>query len=372
MGVAAATRRRHAVFHRLRVSRVDRLTDDAVAVTFAVPAELAEDYRFRPGQHLTVRCTLDGVEVRRNYSICTSAVGGPLRVAVKRLAGGTFSAYAVESLAVGDELEVMTPTGTFTVPLDPGQARHYAAIAAGSGITPVLSILSTVLDVEPESRCTLLYGNRTSSSVLFLDELADLKDRWPSRLQLVHVLSRESPGVDLCHGRMDAERLPRLLAALLPPSTVDEWLLCGPAGLVRTAREVLAASGVPARNVRFELFHAAEAEEQPRGAEPAVGGAALAGAPGSSEVTALLDGRATTFPLARDGERILDAVLRLRGDAPYACKGGVCGTCRARLVEGRVEMARGVALAEEEIAAGVVLTCQSHPASDRVVVDFDA
>jgi ring-1,2-phenylacetyl-CoA epoxidase subunit PaaE len=358
--------RRHAVFHRLRVSHVDSLTDDAVAVTFAVPDGLREEYRFQPGQHLTVRCTLDGAEVRRNYSICTSAVDGPLRVAVKRLPGGTFSRYALETLRPGDELEVMTPTGNFTVPLDPALARHYVAVAAGSGITPVLAILSTVLAVQPGSRCTLLYGNRTTASVMFLEELADLKDRYLDRFALVHVLSREPQEVGLCHGRLDGEKLRRMLDLLVPPSTVDDWLLCGPYQMVQAARGVLAETGVPAGRVHFELYHA-EAEPPYRRSESRMDGSA-----GGSEVTVVLDGRATTFRLERDGERILDAALRLRGDAPYACKGGVCGTCRARLMAGEVRMARNFALAAEEVAAGVVLACQSHPASDRVVLDFDS
>ena len=356
---------RRAVFHPLRVSHVDRLTDDAVTVTFAVPDELREEYRFQPGQHLTVRRVLAGAEVRRNYSICASAVDGPLRVAVKRLPGGVFSRYVVESLRPGDELDVMTPTGTFTVPLEPGLVQHYVAVAAGSGITPVLSILSTVLAAQPGSRCTLLYGNRTTSSVMFLDELADLKDCYPDRFALLHVLSREPQQVELCNGRLDHTKLRLLLSLLVPPSTVDEWLLCGPYPMVQAAREVLDATGVPGRQVHFELFHG---EPEPLRAPVE---STMEGTAGGSEVTVVLDGRATTFRLDREGERILDATLRLRGDAPYACKGGVCGTCRARLVAGDVRMAQNYALTADEVAAGVVLACQSHPASDRVVLDFD-
>ncbi|MBI1758023.1 MAG: phenylacetate-CoA oxygenase/reductase subunit PaaK [Actinobacteria bacterium] len=355
---------RRAVFHPLTVAGVQPLTDDSVVLTFAVPAELREDYRFLPGQHLALRCELDGAEVRRTYSICSPASGAPLRVAVKRLPGGAFSAYAHDRLVAGDRLDVMTPTGTFTVPIDPTHAKHYAAVAAGSGITPVLSILATVLAEEPGSRCTLLYGNRSTSSVMFLEELADLKDRYPTRLQLVHVLSREQPEVELLAGRLDRVKLPLLLDALVEPTTVDEWLLCGPFEMVQDARAVLSSAGVDPARVHFELFHVGD--EPPRPAATAV-----ADDGSECDVTVVLDGRASTFPMERRGERILDVALRWRPDAPYSCRSGVCGTCRARLREGRVEMVRNFALEADEIAAGVVLACQAQPDSERVVLDFD-
>jgi ring-1,2-phenylacetyl-CoA epoxidase subunit PaaE len=354
---------RHAVFHPLEVAAVERLTDDAVAVTFAVPEELAEAYRFAPGQHLTLRCELAGDDVRRNYSICSPATSGELRIGVKRLPGGVFSNYAFERLRPGDVIEVMTPSGRFTAPLDPKQAKHYCAIAAGSGITPVLSILATALEVERQSRATLVYGNRTSRSVMFLEELEDLKDRYLDRFQLLHVLSREHQEAELLNGRIDEAKLKVLLDSLVPPETVDEWFLCGPADMIETARTVLLERGVEPAHVHRELFHVGPAPARPAPETGAVSDMA--------EVTVLLDGRASTFSLSPSGETILDATLAVRSDAPYACKNGMCGTCRAKVVEGQAAMDHNYALEDEELAAGFVLACQSHPATDRVTLDFD-
>jgi ring-1,2-phenylacetyl-CoA epoxidase subunit PaaE len=360
------TGRRHGTFHLLRVAAVERLTDDAVAITFAVPDELREMYAFDAGQHLTLRTAVSGEEVRRNYSICAPATDGRLRIGVKRLAGGAFSTHATSTLQVGDEVEVMTPTGRFSPRLDPAQSRHYAAIAAGSGITPVISIVATALKVEPRSTVTLVYGNRTAGSVMFLEELADLKDRYPDRFRLLHVLSREPQEAELLSGRLDPPRLRRLLESLVPPETVDEWFLCGPFAMVEGAREVLAEAGVGTEHVHTELFHV-EGEAPRESASPEEVRAA-----GSSSVRVTLDGRASTVQVPRTGVRILDAVLAVRSDAPYACKGGVCGTCRARLVSGEVSMARNYALDPEEVGAGFVLACQSVPVSEDVELDFDA
>ena len=360
------TGRRHGTFHPLRVAAVEPLTDDAVAITFAVPDDLRAAYSFDAGQHLTLRTDVGGEEVRRNYSICAPATEGRLRIGVKRLDGGAFSTHATSTLQVGDEVEVMTPTGRFSPRLDPAQSRHYAAIAAGSGITPVISIVATALEVEPTSTVTLVYGNRTAGSVMFLEELADLKDRYPDRFRLVHVLSRETQEAELLSGRLDPPRLRRLLAALLPPETVDEWFLCGPFAMVEGAREVLAEAGVGADHVHAELFHV-EGEAPRESASPEEVRAA-----GSSSVRVTLDGRASTVQVPRTGVRILDAVLAVRADAPYACMGGVCGTCRAKLVTGEVSMARNYALDPEETAAGFVLACQSVPVSEDVELDFDA
>jgi ring-1,2-phenylacetyl-CoA epoxidase subunit PaaE len=360
------TGRRHGTFHLLRVAAVEPLTDDAVAITFAVPDELREMYAFDAGQHLTLRTAVSGEEVRRNYSICAPATDGRLRIGVKRLAGGAFSTHATSTLQVGDEVEVMTPTGRFSPRLDPAQSRHYAAIAAGSGITPVISIVATALKVEPRSTVTLVYGNRTAGSVMFLEELADLKDRYPDRFRLLHVLSREPPEAELLSGRLDPPRLRRLLESLVPPETVDEWFLCGPFAMVEGAREVLAEAGVGTEHVHTELFHV-EGEAPRESASPEEVRAA-----GSSSVRVTLDGRASTVQVPRTGVRILDAVLAVRSDAPYACKGGVCGTCRARLVSGEVSMARNYALDPEEVGAGFVLACQSVPVSEDVELDFDA
>jgi len=367
---ASPSAHRHAVFHGLTVAEVERITEDAVAITFAVPDELRDEYVYQPGQHLTVRCELAGDDVRRNYSICSAATSGTLRIGVKRLPGGAFSTYAFEQLRPGDSLDVMTPSGRFTVPLAPEQARHYCAIAAGSGITPILSIMATALEVEPHSRVTLVYGNRTSRSVMFLEELEDLKDRYLERVQFLHILSREHQEAELLNGRIDDTKLKVLLDSLVPPETIDEWFLCGPAGMIETARAALLERGVEAGRIHRELFHAGPvAPRPPAEAAPVTAGTAVIGA---ADISILLDGRTSTFPLAPGAEPILDAALAVRPDAPYACKNGMCGTCRAKVVEGTVEMDHNYALEDDELAGGFVLACQAHPTSDRVTLDFDA
>jgi len=347
----------HATFHDLRVGHIERLTDDSVSVTFEVPDELVADYAFTQGQHLAVRWGAD--DARRNYSIC-SPVGGPLRIGVKRIPDGTFSAYALETMKVGDTLEVMTPAGRFTTALNPAHDKHYALIAAGSGITPIISIVSTILATEPESQVTLLYGNRTTRTVMFLEELEDLKNRYPERFQLMHFLSREQQEVELFNGRLDDDRIKRVLEVLLPAATVDEWFLCGPYELVTGGREVLVETGVDPNHIHLELFHAEAIKRRREEAGAAVG----------AKVTATLDGRESVLDVAAD-EPILDAMLKVRADAPYACKGGVCGTCRARVLAGSVEMASNFALEPDELERGYVLTCQSYPTTDEVVVDYD-
>lgn len=346
-------------FSTLRVAAVDRLTSDSVALTFDVPPALEEQFRFRPGQHLTLRRVVEGEDLRRTYSLCTSAVAGPLRVAVKRLDGGAFSGWVIDSLSAGEELEVLPPAGRFGPAVDPARALRYGLVAAGSGITPLLSIAATVLDVEPGSEVVLVYGNRTSADVMLLEELSDLKDRFPDRLQVLHVLSREEQGSELLSGRLDRQRLERLLDTVLVG--VDEWYLCGPFGVVTGAQQLLLDRGVPERSVHVELFHADAAP--PRVRENIT-------AAGTSAVTVVLHGRSTTVDVAPDGPSVLDAVLAVRADAPYACKGGVCGTCRARCVSGEVEMDVNYALEPDELAAGVVLTCQSHPVTDQVRLEF--
>ncbi|MFI6825903.1 1,2-phenylacetyl-CoA epoxidase subunit PaaE [Kribbella sp. NPDC050241] len=355
--------RRRAVFHPLKVAAIEAITDDSVAITFEVPPELAEEYEFSAGQHLTIRRA--GEEVRRSYSICSPAGSGVLRIGVKRIPGGEFSAYAANGLKVGDELEVMTPLGRFGTTLDPANAKHYAFVAAGSGITPVLSLVATILSVESSSRVTLLYGNRTAGSVMFADELADLKDRYAERFHLVHVLSRESTEVELFSGRIDADRLGRMFATILPLESVDEWFLCGPYAMVVGAQELLLGEGVAREHVHAELFHvgdeapAAPVEEAPTDENAA-------------QVTVILDGRRSTFALAEHSKAVLDATLAVRSDAPFACKGGVCGTCRAKVLGGSVRMDTNWALEPDEIRAGYVLTCQSHPTTPTVTLDYDA
>ncbi|HEX3221902.1 MAG TPA: 1,2-phenylacetyl-CoA epoxidase subunit PaaE [Nocardioides sp.] len=355
----------HSVFHPLTVASIEPVTDDSVAITFEVPEDLREDYAFSHGQHLTVRTELAGDDVRRNYSICSPAGSGVLRVAVKRLPGGAFSEHALDVLRPGDVLDVMTPSGRFFTELDPAHRKHYVCVAAGSGITPVLSIVASVLAAEPRSSVTLLYGNRTHSSVMFLEELEDLKDSYPDRFQLLHVLSREPQEVELFSGRLDADRMGRILDGLLPPDTVDEWFLCGPFEMVSDLRKLLVKEGVPKKQIHAEVFHVESG--------PPVRRAPVETPEGEgAKVTITLDGRRSTFSLPADGPAVLDAALRVRADAPFACKGGVCGTCRAKVVEGTVEMDTNWALEPDEVEKGYVLTCQSHPTSDTVVLDYDA
>jgi ring-1,2-phenylacetyl-CoA epoxidase subunit PaaE len=355
----------HSVFHPLTVASIEPVTDDSVAITFEVPEDLREDYAFSHGQHLTVRTELAEDDVRRNYSICSPAGSGVLRVAVKRLPGGAFSEHALDVLRPGDVLDVMTPSGRFFTELDPAHRKHYVCVAAGSGITPVLSIVASVLAAEPRSSVTLLYGNRTHSSVMFLEELEDLKDTYPERFQLLHVLSREPQEVELFSGRLDADRMGRILDGLLPPDTVDEWFLCGPFEMVSDLRKLLVKEGVPKKQIHAEVFHVESG--------PPVRRAPVETPEGEgAKVTITLDGRRSTFSLPADGPAVLDAALRVRADAPFACKGGVCGTCRAKVVEGTVEMDTNWALEPDEVEKGYVLTCQSHPTSDTVVLDYDA
>jgi ring-1,2-phenylacetyl-CoA epoxidase subunit PaaE len=348
-------------FHPLRVAAVAPLTDDSVAISFAVPPELADDYRFVHGQHLTIRGD-DGE--RRSFSICTTPRSGVLTIGVKKLPGGAFSEGVVDTLHVGDELDVMTPAGRFTTQLDPASTKTYVAIAAGSGITPIISIVSTILQEEPGAQVMLVYANRTHRTVMFLDDLHDLKDRFPERFQLVHVLSREQQDVELFSGRLDGDRLSRILKSLLPAEDVDAWFLCGPQQMVVDLRQVILDHGVDASAIHTELFHA---DPVPRTSEPA-----SSSVEGAAHVTIRLDGRSSDFDLRPDGVGVLEAALEVRSDLPFACRGGVCGTCRAKLVEGTVAMDVNYALEPEEMAEGYVLTCQSHPTSERVVLDYDA
>ncbi|MFC4785704.1 1,2-phenylacetyl-CoA epoxidase subunit PaaE [Nocardioides sp. MAHUQ-72] len=351
---------RTAAFHTLTVAAVERLTDDAVAVTFEVPEELAEAFAFEAGQSLTLRRTIDGQEHRRSYSICAPAGARP-RIGVREIPDGLFSRWLVHEVTPGTEIEVQTPAGSFRA--DPATGGRHLCIAAGSGITPMLSIASTVLG-HPDAEVTLLYGNRTSGSVMFAEELGDLKNRYGPRFSMVHVLSREPREVELFSGRLDADRLRRLLSVLVPVGSMDHVWLCGPFAMINDARAVLEELGVPAERVHFELFYVDEPPPELHRAGPVVSGE-------TSDVTVVLDGLSATSPMPRD-QTILDAAQAARSDLPFACKGGVCGTCRALVRDGEVDMRRNYALEEAEVEAGFVLTCQSYPVSDCVTVDFDA
>jgi ring-1,2-phenylacetyl-CoA epoxidase subunit PaaE len=344
-------------FHPLTVARVDPLTGDSAAVTFDVPDRLRDTFAFAPGQSVTIR---RGAQ-RRSYSIC-SVKGRPPRIGVREVAGGAVSRWLVHEVRPGDVIDVQAPSGSFTPDLDvPG---HHFLIAAGSGITPVLSIAGSVLAANDKSSVTLLYGNRRADSVMFAEELADLKDAYPARLCLIHVLSREPQEVELFSGRLDPGRLRVLLPVTADLAAVDHWWLCGPFAMVQGAIGVLTDLGVPRERIHRELFYV---EDTP---PPGATHADAPAGPGA-EVTVLLDGRASTATVPA-GTPVLDGAQRVRPDLPFACKGGVCGTCRARLVSGEVTMRRNYALEQDEVDAGFVLTCQAVPASDRITVDYDA
>ncbi|AGL18250.1 1,2-phenylacetyl-CoA epoxidase subunit PaaE [Actinoplanes sp. N902-109] len=343
-------------FHALTVAAVERLCADAVAVTFEVPGELAGRFAFRPGQSLTVARAGE----RRTYSICAPAGGRP-RIGVREVPGGLVSSWLVHEVRPGDVVEVAPPSGSFTPDLAAG-GRH-VLIAAGSGITPVLSIAASLLRV-PGTHVSVLYGNRRATTVMFAEELADLKDTYPDRFELVHLLSREARETELLTGRLDAAKLRTLLPLLIDVPAVDHWWLCGPFGMVTAATEVLSSYGTEAGRIHRELFWVDEAPPEPVRDEPAPDGV-------TTEVTVLLDGRSTTVAVPA-GRTILEGAQRTRPDLPFACKGGVCGTCRAKVTEGAARMRRNFALEPAEIAAGYVLTCQAVPVSASVVADFDA
>ncbi len=351
------------VFHSLRVIEVVPETDDAVSVTFDVPEELADDYGYLPGQHVTLRAVIDGADVRRSYSICANANTRKLRVGIKRLAGGAFSTYATTQLQAGDVVDVMPPVGEFTITPDPAASRHYGAIAAGSGITPVVALVSTVLETEPQSRFTLVFGNRGAGSIMFLEELEGLKDRYHARFQLVHVLSREGGELPLFTGRIDGAKLEQLFASVVDADTVDDWYLCGPFEMVEAARTTLQARGVSAANIHDELFFAGPIDPASLPQEPE-------DEEGTVALTFVLDGRSSSVRM-RPETNVLDAALAVRNELPYSCKGGMCASCKARVVEGSVDMDKNYALVDEDLAAGYVLTCQSHPTTETLVVDFD-
>ena len=358
-----------ARFHSLPVAEVRPLTAASVEVTFAVPDELRGEYDYLPGQHVALRAHVDGHELRRSYSLCRAPEPGRISVAIKRDLGGAFSTWATSELRPGDAIDVMSPQGTFTLDPERMQDRHIVGIAAGSGITPLMALASSVLAASPTSSFTLVYTNRTAVDVMFLEELADLKDRYPARLALHHVLSREQRSAPLLSGRIDEERLRRMLDTLLPPDTVDEWFLCGPFELVQLCRDVLEEYGVARERIHFELFTTGEPGE-PRGdvGHPVV----VHEGERTAEIEFRLDGLTSTVTTPVDAnESVLNAALRVRPDVPFACTGGVCGTCRARLVSGDVRMTENYALEPEELERGYVLTCQSHPLTDRVVVDYD-
>ena len=352
-------------FHPLQVTRVERETRDAVAITFAVPEALREQYRFEQGQHLTLRTVVGGEDVRRSYSICSAVQDGTLRIAVKKSPGGVFSTWANTMLKAGDTLDVMPPLGHFNVPLEEAASHDYLGFAAGSGITPLLSIVKTTLAAEPNSRFTLVYGNRASGTVMFKEELAALKDTYLGRFNLVHVLSREAQDIELLHGRIDRAKADALLAKWIPVADIDTAFVCGPEGMMDAVTAALKARGFSDARIKIERFaasipkHAHVAQKLP--------------VPGHTEceVTVVLDGVTRTFLLEKAKENILEAGLRNGIELPYSCKGGVCSTCRCRLIDGEVDMDVNFALEDYEVARGFILACQSYPVTDKVTIDYD-
>lgn len=353
-------------FHVLRVASVRPETRDALVVTFESPADGRDAFRYEPGQHLTLRVRIDGAEVRRSYSICASAQEQLLRVAIKRVADGAFSNWAVHGLQVGSQIESLAPAGHFGVPVEPRSARHHVAFTAGSGITPVLSIIKTVLASEAASRVTLFYGNRASSTVLFKEELEDLKDRYLARFRLVFVLSREQQDIELFNGRIDRQKCDALLERWMDPADLDIAYICGPQTMMADVSASLMAHGVDQKRIRMELFDSGLPRERPRKAT-----SPQPGAPDCT-VTIVQDGRRREFGMKKNQQTILDAALENGIEVPYSCKGGVCSTCRCRKVKGDVDMDAVFALEDYEIERGFVLACQSFPVTDEVVLDFDA
>ncbi len=350
-------------FHSIPVAEVRREADDAVSVQLAVPASLRAEFTFKPGQHLTLRRVVDGEEQRRSYSLCAGIDDGEWRIGIRELPGGLFSTWANRELRAGDTLECMAPDGAFCMAPDPARARHVVLIAAGSGITPLLSIAKSVLAREPQSRVSLLYGNRKLASVMFREDLEDLKDAHLGRFALYHVFSREPQEVELFDGRLDSVRLQRFLDTLLPADSIDEVFLCGPSAMLDTLVPVLVARGVAEDRIYIEHFGTGDLPA------PIRESAAVDGP--EARVTVIADGVTRELRLARHGASILDAARAAGLDLPFSCKSGVCSTCRARLTAGQVSMDRNFALMKSDIEAGFILTCQSHPTSDSVCVNFD-
>ncbi len=351
-------------FHALKVAEVRRQTPSSVSIALAIPEELQREFEFQPGQYLTLRATIEGEDIRRSYSICSRPDEALVRIGVKQVDGGAFSTFANENLRPGDVVEVMPPEGRFT--LKPGApGRHVLGIAAGSGITPILSIVKSLLKNDRDARFTLIYGNQTTNSVMFAEEIEDLKNEHLQRFSVVHVLSREAQDVPLLSGRITAERLAALGNGVVELKTVDEAFLCGPEGMIAEARQALGELGLPPDRIRSELFTASAPRAHfapPPSAEP---GKVV------SHVSVKLDGRQNTFDMLASDTNVIDAAARVGLELPYSCHGGMCCTCRCKVVEGEVEMAVNYSLEPWELEAGFRLACQSTPKTAELSLDFD-
>jgi ring-1,2-phenylacetyl-CoA epoxidase subunit PaaE len=359
-------------FHDLTVARITPEAAGAVAITLAVPADLREAFDFAPGQFLTLRATIDGADVRRSYSISSARSQlkmGELELGIRPVEGGVFSNWAATQLKAGDTLRVMPPDGRFTVQKQ--RAIHRVGFAAGSGITPILSILATTLEEQPESKFTLIYGNRRMDSVMFNEALQDLKDRYPSRLTLIHILSRQAQEVPLLEGRIDAAKVQAIIDAFLPVGSMDEVFICGPEAMIEETEKTLLSAGVKADRIRTERFTSPTLEAlSPEQKAKAVLGHKATRDGGEVQLTVVLDGKPYDMPMNKN-EKILDIALAMGLDLPYSCKGGVCCTCRCKVVEGSTEMEKNFTLEKPEVDQGFVLSCQARPTSGRVVVSFD-
>lgn len=353
-------------FHTLTVSNVNRETADSVSVAFNLPEGLRETFAFVPGQYLTFKKDFKGEEVRRSYSICSSPTDGELRVAIKEVPNGLFSTFANRELKAGDKLEVMSPMGQFTLLPKAENANTYVAFAAGSGITPVMSIMKAVLELEPKSKFILIYGNRRNNSIIFKEEIDDLKNKYINRLEVHHILSREDQGSDLLYGRIDADKIALCGKQFFNPKEVAGFYLCGPSDMINSARETLQTAGVAKENIHYELFTSAGAADKVDHSKDTEITEKI-----DSHVTVILDGDETHLEMTSTGKTILDAALEAGADVPFACKGAVCCTCRAKVVKGSARMEMNYALMDDEVEDGYILTCQSHPTEKEVVVSFD-
>lgn len=356
-----------ANFFPLNVASVAKNTRDAVVVTFDVPEPLQSKFNFRPGQYLTLRTQINGEELRRSYSICAAPGDGQLRVAIKRLNDGAFSTWANAQLGTGQTLDVMPPDGHFTIDFDPANARHYVAFAVGSGITPILSLIKTALETEPASTFTLYYGNRASSAVLFREEIEDLKNRFMSSFSLVYVMSREQQDIDLFNGRLDGPKVEQLLTQWTDPATIDVAFVCGPQDMTESVIAALKGKGLQKSQIKFELFGS------PTGPRALRTGKEASKAPGADmcEVTIVQDGVTRTITIEKNKDNLVDSALARGIEMPYSCKGGVCSTCRCKVIEGEVDMDANFALEDYEVERGFILSCQSFPVSDTLLIDFD-
>ncbi|PHN06327.1 1,2-phenylacetyl-CoA epoxidase subunit PaaE [Flavilitoribacter nigricans] len=355
-------------FYPVRIKQIEKTTSDCTVISFDVEEQWQPDFQYKQGQHLTLKATIDGQEVRRSYSLCSSPLDGEWKVAIKKVPQGSFSTYANEQLRAGDTLEIMPPNGRFYVEVDPDQQRHFVAFAAGSGITPILSIIKTHLQREPQSSFQLFYVNRATSSIILKEEIESLKNKYLDRFEVYHFLTQEERNMPLFNGRIDAEKLELIFRSLVDREATDEFFICGPAEMIFAIKDFLTASGVDPKHIHFELFNTdgikSNGQKKKRRTVPTDGS--------MSSIEIIEGGKKIKFRAPKGAGTILDAALRRNADLPFACKGGVCCTCKAKLLEGEVDMEVNYALEQEQLDAGYILSCQAVPMSDTIKVDFDA